>query len=261
MSGPVIVAVLAGSACWVGLVSAPLVVTHRSTASPPPPAWLVVVASLLVGALVTVVVGGRRFGFAAAAALAVMAVRRLVRDARRRREKRQTHVAVTAWCDAFAAELRAGLPTAHAVVLSCGDDPRWTAIRSTAQLSGDVAGALRTTAARPGARGLRAVAAAWDVSERSGAALAEIVERVAAGLRDELDAAAEVATAMAPARATAKMLAALPLFGMGLGMSMGAHPLAFLLGSEGGLVCLGVGLGLALVGVFWVEHLADRIDL
>jgi tight adherence protein B len=169
--------------------------------------------------------------------------------------------AVIGWCDALAAELRAGQPVQDAVLRACGDDPRWRGIAAITRLSGDVGAAMRRTATRPGAEGLRAAAAAWEISARSGAVLAEVVERVAAGLRDEQEAAAEVATSIAPARATARMLAVLPIFGIGLGMSMGAQPVVFLLGTAPGLVCLTTGVLLALAGVFWVERLADRVEL
>ena len=45
-----------------------------------------------------------------------------------------------------------------------------------------------------------------------------------------------MAASLAPARATAKLLACLPVFGLALGMSMGARPLDFLLGSGLGAV-------------------------
>ena len=57
------------------------------------------------------------------------------------------------------------------------------------------------------------------------AALAVVLDRIGVGLRDEEEARAEVAASLAPARATAKLLAGLPVFGLALGMSMGARPL------------------------------------
>ena len=83
----------------------------------------------------------------------------------------------------------------------------------------------------------RAVAAAWDVSARSGAALAVILDRIAAGLRDEQDAAAEVATSLAPARATAKLLAGCRSSAWP-GDVDGCPPVGFLLGSDSDW-CLG----------------------
>jgi tight adherence protein B len=104
------------------------------------------------------------------------------------------------------------------------------------------------------------VAAAWEVTTRSGGTLSDVLDRVGAGLRDEEEARAELSSHLAPARATAKLLAALPVFGLALGTSMGAHPLDVLLGSGLGLGCLAVGMGLAGLGVVWVDRLARAIE-
>ncbi len=199
--------------------------------------------------------------YAVGAGLVGLAVRRLVGDARHRQVRRHRQGAVIELCDALAAELHAGLPTRHAIAWACHDDPHWSVITTAARLDGDVGAALRTGAERPGARGLLAVAAAWDVSARSGAGLAGVLDRVAGALRDEQDASVEVAASLAPARATAKLLAGLPVFGLGLGASMGARPLDFLLGTGLGLCCLAMGVGLALGGVLWVERLADAAEI
>ena len=63
------------------------------------------------------------------------------------------------------------------------------------------------------------------------------------------------------ARIGAPALAGLPVFGLALGMSMGARPLDFLLRSGLGLVCLAGGLLLAGLGVVWVERLVDAVEV
>lgn len=218
--------------------------------------WAVVACSLLVA----VAFGPRVSVYAAVAALVGVATHRLMVGTRRRTDRRRRQVAVIELCDALAAELHAGLPTGWALRLACDGEPMWASLLRTSRLDGDVAGALRAASAKPGGRGLRAVAAAWDVSARSGAGLAGVLDRVAASLRDEQEAIAEVTASVAPSRATGKMLAALPVFGLGLGASMGARPLGVLLGSPLGLGCLGLGLTLAVAGVVWVEHLADAAE-
>ncbi|MBA2773280.1 MAG: type II secretion system F family protein [Nocardioidaceae bacterium] len=186
---------------------------------------------------------------------------RLVRSWRNGRRRRGRAVAVIGLCDALSAELRAGLPAVQVVERSLEPWPEWDVIVTAARLGGDVPQAIRTVAAEPGADGLRAVAAAWEVAEQSGAALAEVLEQVAAGLRSDDDARAEVVAALAPPRATAKMLACLPVFGLGLGASMDAHPVDFLLHTDLGLMCLGAGVLLALVGVWWVERMAAAAEV
>ena len=190
----------------------------------------------------------------------VIVVKRLVDAAHARRARAHRSSAVIEFCDALGAELRAGLPPVAAIERAAVVWPPWSPVVTAARLGGDVPGALRAASEQPGSDGLRAVAAAWEVAERSGAALAEVLDQIAVGLRSDDDARAEVVAALAPPRATAKMLAGLPVFGLGLGYSMNADPLDFLLHTTAGLGCLGAGVGLALVGLWWVERLADAVE-
>jgi tight adherence protein B len=211
--------------------------------------WLVRPA---VGAVTVLALGGAGVGWA---------VHKLIGNWRDRRVRQQRRVAVVELCDALTAELEAGLPAPTAMKRACLTWPELSDIASRATLGDDVVAALRQrAAASPGAEGLRSVAAAWEVAGRSGAALAVVLGRVAAGLRSDEAARAEVTAALGPPRATAKMLAVLPLFGVALGASMGADPIGFLLGSGAGLVCLAVGTALALAGVWWVEQLASAAE-
>jgi tight adherence protein B len=187
---------------------------------------------------------------------------RLLADWRLRQSKARSRAAVVEFCDALAAELEAGLPAVTAVERACASWPELSSVVSSARLGDDVATALRSCAATtPGAEGLRSVAAAWDVAARSGAALALVLARVAAGLRSDEEARAEVTAALGPPRATAKLLAVLPLFGIALGASMGVDPVGFLLQSTAGVLCLATGTALALTGLWWVERLATAIEV
>lgn len=204
--------------------------------------------------------GVQMFLLATMGSAVVVVVRRLVDASRRRRARGLRSSAVIELCDALSAELRAGLPPVVAIERAVIVWPSWSPIVTAARLGGDVPGALRAAGADSGAEGLKAVAAAWEVAEQSGAALADVLDQIAVGLRSDDEARAEVVAALAPPRATAKMLAALPVFGLGLGYSMDADPLDFLLHTTVGLGCLGAGVGLALVGLWWVERLADAVE-
>jgi tight adherence protein B len=186
---------------------------------------------------------------------------RLVLAGRLRKARRSSQRAVMELCDALGAELRAGLPASVAIERACGDTAEWSPLVAAGRLGGDVVAAARACAARPGAEGMRAVAAAWEVGAHSGATLAGVLDRVAAGLRVDDDARAEVLACLGPARATAKMLAVLPVFGLLLGVSMDAHPVGFLLGTAPGAACLGLGVVLALTGVLWVERIAAGAEV
>lgn len=99
------------------------------------------------------------------------------------------------------------------------------------------------------------LAACLEVSERSGAPLAEVLGRYAVQLESALDAAAARDTALAGPKATAKLLSWLPLFGLALGYLTGAQPLEVLLGSLPGLALLGIGLSLMVLGRLWSSRL------
>jgi tight adherence protein B len=231
----------------------------RPLAQWPRRGWRIgLVAIVAVGATAG---GGTRPVVVAIAGLgAAVAARRVIGRSRQRRTRRDRQQRVVALCDALSAELSGGLPMSSAVRRSCQPDPELTPVVAAAELGGDIAEALRRCSQRPGAEGLRAVAAAWDVAGSSGTALAGVLDRMARGLRDDDDARAEVLAALGPPRATARMLALLPVFGLGLGASIGAHPLGFLLGTSWGLGCLLGGAGLALIGLWWVERLAEAAE-
>jgi tight adherence protein B len=163
-------------------------------------------------------------------------------------------------CDALAAELHAGLPAATALSRACGDDLELAHVVRMAGLGADVSEALRVLGARPGGEGIRAIAAGWATAARSGASLAMVLDRIADALRDQQAARAEVESALGPPRATARMLAVLPGFGVLLGTAMGAAPLAFLARTSAGRLCLLGGVALALIGVVWVERLASAAE-
>ena len=168
--------------------------------------------------------------------------------------------AVLEVCDQMAAELRAGQPPPRALQHAAA---AWTDLEpaaSAARLGGDVPEALRAAGRRPGAESLSAVAAAWQVAQRSGAGLAAVLDRTAEALRVEDATRREVVAALGPPRATARLLALLPLFGLLLGTGIGADPWGFLVGTPVGVGCLAVGCGLGLAGLTWVERLADAAE-
>ncbi|MHA7154097.1 type II secretion system F family protein [Arthrobacter sp. TMN-50] len=101
----------------------------------------------------------------------------------------------------------------------------------------------------------RDLAVCLEISERSGAPLADVLGRYAVQLDQSLDAATARATALAGPAATARLLGWLPLFGLGLGYLTGAQPLAILLGSVPGLGLLGVGVSLMALGRLWSARL------
>jgi len=160
--------------------------------------------------------------------------------------------------ESLAAELSAGAPSQRAMERLADD---WTFLApaaGAARLGGDVAAALRSIT--PSAQPLRDLAAAWDVAERSGAPLADALARVIRSVDSAREARREIQASLGPARATAHTLALLPLFGVGLGSSMGYDPLQILTETLLGACCLAVGAALCCAGLAWVDLLADRAE-
>ncbi|HEY6793537.1 MAG TPA: type II secretion system F family protein [Kineosporiaceae bacterium] len=99
---------------------------------------------------------------------------------------------------------------------------------------------------------------AVDVSERTGAALAVTLTRLAEALRQEEAAAQERESALAGPRATAGVLAVLPLAGLALGGLLGGDPADVLVSTPPGRVCLVAGGLLWCVGRAWTARLVRR---
>lgn len=185
----------------------------------------------------------------------------LRRRSRRRTIRHRNQAETIDMCDAIVAELGAGIPPARALSHVAADWPVLAPAARTADLGGDVTDALRTLAHLPGRAAFAQIGAAWEVSISSGAGLAGVLERLAAALRADDEARQEVTASLGAPRATARVLAVLPLLGLALGAGVGGDPLAVLLGSLLGAGCLIIGSALALAGLFWVEHIADAAEL
>ncbi len=104
------------------------------------------------------------------------------------------------------------------------------------------------------------LALACDVSQVSGAGLAEVLDGIAGSLRAEIEAAREREGALAGPRATAAVLTWLPLAGVGLGLLTGADSLRVLLTTTPGLACLVLSASLWGAGRWWMAHLLRRAE-
>jgi tight adherence protein B len=110
-------------------------------------------------------------------------------------------------------------------------------------------------AIRMGGRLGELAGAAFRLAEETGAPLADLLERIEADAR-AVDRAWTAGTAEAAgARATAVLLAALPLGGVALGYALGVDPLQVLLHTPIGAACACAGLLLQVVGLLWADRL------
>lgn len=172
----------------------------------------------------------------------------------RRRAARRAQ-AITALA-ALAAELRAGQPPQ--VALERVDTGLWPRALTAVRLGGDVAAALRLDARDIGS--LRGLAACWEVADRTGSGLATGVSRLAIVARTAEDVRVQLEAQLAGPRATARMLAVLPLIGILLGSMIGADPLGWLLGTLPGALCLIMGVLLTGLGVLWTNAIARQVE-
>lgn len=180
-----------------------------------------------------------------------------VGPASRRRRARERLRAIQA-LGALAAELEAGQPPGAALVRAAGQPPVWPVTVTAVQMAGDVVAALGVDArAHPV---LRQLAACWQVGVDTGAGLAVSVGRIATTARSSEDVRVDLEGQLAGPRATARMLALLPLVGIGFGMMLGSDPLSWLLGTTPGRLCLLAGLLLTAAGTFWTGRIAARVE-
>jgi tight adherence protein B len=182
---------------------------------------------------------------------------------RRRAERARAELRgeqVRRFCEELAAELSAGLPVSVALDGVVGRWPELGAAASAARLGGSVPEALRELARHPGAGDLLLVAAAWQVAQRGGAGLAAALESVADSLAERQRTRRLVASELASARSTARLMAGLPVLTLALGSGGGGDPVAFLLTTTTGLVCLSIGCVLALAGLWWIEAIATSVE-
>lgn len=194
-----------------------------------------------------------------AGAVAVV-VARLWSRARRDREARERRARVVELCEALQAELSVGQPPLAALTRAASD---WPVVEPAVRMGaagGDVPVALREAATRPGAGDLRILAAAWQVAHRTGHGLADAVARVATELRAAEQTRRVVLGELASARATARLVAALPLLAWVIGGGAGGDPWSFLLGHPIGLACLAGGLAFGLAGWAWIEAIARDVE-
>jgi tight adherence protein B len=178
------------------------------------------------------------------------------RAERRRRRLRERRIQVSEAIGLMSAELRGGILPQRVLTGLAAEFDFLVPAAHAADLGGDVSAALRVAADQTGAELLGELAGAWLVAERAGAPLSRVLDRLEETARDDLEIEREVESGLAPARATGRLMAVLPVFGLALGSGMGGDPVAVLTGTLPGVLCLAAGCALACAGVAWVERIA-----
>lgn len=127
---------------------------------------------------------------------------------------------------------------------------------ASAALGADVGAELDRSSTRPGQAAFGALAAAWRLSERSGAPVAQILGRVAEQLRQQQRLNALIDAELAAARTSGHIMATLPFLAIALGAAVGVNSPGFLLHDPLGRVLLLIGVALTAAGVLWIDALA-----
>ncbi len=174
----------------------------------------------------------------------------------RRRAADRVAKDVVEGCAVLAANLRVGQVPSRALQTAAAACPTLQPAHETLLLGGDVAAVWFRQAAGPGAGGLRELARAWRVAERTGASLASTLDQVVAGQTGDQALREVVAGELAAPRATGKVMAVLPALGLGMGYLLGGEPLRWLAAGPAGWTCSVLGVALACGGVLWIEALA-----
>ncbi|MBV8179276.1 MAG: type II secretion system F family protein [Mycobacterium sp.] len=255
------VAALALSASLLVSPSSPrrrLVRTNRGRNSPARAAgWFAVCAGAAGTALLPLTT------VLAAAAFAATAGLRLRRRRRNRRGIDESHELETA-IDVLVGELRVGAHPAQAFAVAADETAgpvadSCRAVAARARLGADVTAGLRSvakTSALPAQWDRLAVC--WQLASEHGLAMSTLMRTAQRDIVERQRFSSQVTSAMAGARATAAILAGLPVLSVVLGQLIGANPVAFLLTGHVGGWLLVVGATLVCSGLLWSDHITDR---
>ncbi len=189
--------------------------------------------------------------------------------AQRRRASTSTD-GVLAVLEGFAPALEAGLPPAVAAglageALGPGLDPIARQLVANLSEAGEhgvpLAPVWRACGVETGSADIGFVAAAWQLSELTGAPLADAVQRAVASLRDARERTRRVQVAVAGPRATVVVLTVLPLTGPAFGLACGVPPAELYLGTPLSAAAAIGGILLMLVGRFWCGRLIASVTV
>lgn len=219
--------------------------------------WLGGLGGALAGA--TVLLDGVRLAVALVVLVAGAGAWHLRERDRRRRRAARTRDAVVEVGEALVGELRAGRDVETALARAAVSWAPFGAVARAAALGADVPAALRRLGREPGAEGLRDLAAAWELAGRTGAGLGDVLLHVVDGARGVHEDLRTVATELASARATARLMVLLPVVTLGLAAGTGTAPWWLLVTEPLGVACLAGGTGLTLAGLLWIDRIADTV--
>ncbi len=199
----------------------------------------------------------------AACVILLLTVRFLRRGSARTRERQREQRGLLDGLEIIVGELRVGAHPSVACDAAASEchgvaAEVFSVAAARSRLGGSGADAIRgeTTPIR---LELDRIAVAWRVAESHGLAIAELLTAARLDLVGRIRFRSRTEAGLAGARATATVLAGLPLLGVLLGQLMGAAPLRVLLGGGLGGVLLVLGTALACAGLLWTRAITERV--
>ena len=200
----------------------------------------------------------------AAGAAATMSVTRRRRSIRRGRAADEGR-ALAAALEVLVGELRVGAHPVRAFETAAEEAKGTVAtalstVAARSRLGADVASGLDAAASRSalGAEWAR-MAVAWQLAADHGMAISVMMRTAQTDIVERQRFWARVQANLAGARATAVILAALPVLGIALGELIGATPIAFLTGGGPGGSFLVAGTVLLCAGLWWADRITDGL--
>lgn len=133
-------------------------------------------------------------------------------------------------------------------------------VAARARLGADVSAGL-SAAARVSSLGAHweRMAVCWRLAQAHGLAIATLMRTAHRDIVERERFSSSVAASMAGARATAAVLAGLPVLGIGLGQLIGAQPMRLLMSDGAGGWLLVIGVTLTCCGLLWSDRIIDRV--
>ncbi len=218
------------------------------------PQWVWLIAAVTVTYLAAGV------GGLIAGAVLTTVIYRILKHSKRNRAVQRAAEALSNGLGGVVDELRAGAHAASAAERAAQDTPEpagevLRAVAAASRSGGDVERTLRDRS-QPLLR-TDQLAKAWQVSAKHGVALAEVLDATRRDLDQRAAFARQVQARMAGPRASAAVLAGLPVFGVLLGELSGARPLHTLTSTAAGQFLLVTGAVFLAAGLWWTKRITE----
>lgn len=223
--------------------------------------WLALIPlAIAIECVALLLAGGRGLAYATVGMIIVGLALRMIGAGTRRRQANRAQAEIAGACRVLAAELRVGKVPGEALAAAAADHAVLAEAARVDLLGGDVVRVWRAKARSPGHSGLLDLARGWQLCQATGAPLSTVLDQISDNLMSDHATRMMVAGELAAPRASGKIMAVLPLLGIGLGYLIGGDPVRFLWEQPIGWGCLVGGTVLAAAGILWIDALAQQAE-